>query len=526
MSIAESSPQPLPGSQRVWLLGIAAINGAAVMALELLGARMLSVSFGGSLTVWAAMIAVTLLSLSLGYVVGGRLSERRPNPSVLYIAVLIAAILTAACPYARPLVSWCAGTMGVRCGVLSASAILFFVPLVLLGITGPFVIRMLSLGGRAVGITSGNVYAVSTLGSVAGTLLTGLWLIPAFGTAMSFKITAVALALGAVIGLLLPRPTWRSLVAIFPLAMGFLPLPGLAVGATYTAPDGDPVKVLAVQDSPYARLVVLEKGTYHLLVANGIVQTGVPRTIVSAQKAEALSGKYYQELLPYTVDDPAGRKVLIVGLAGGMTASLLRQYDMDVESVDLDPAIIELARRYFWFQGSAVADDGRRFMEKCGKKYDFCVIDTYSGDVFPFHLSSVEAFRSAQAVLKDDGILALNFIGSPKGMAFACIYRTLQKVFSHVKAIRGEDSDDVQTITLMASSRPIEFNNGWTRYMGDFRGIDPIGDSLRRLSVEPPSGEGFVLTDDHNPIDYLRTGEALRWRERTLTFIGRQAMQF
>ena len=102
----------------------------------------------------------------------------------------------------------------------------------------------------------------------------------------------------------------------------------------------------------------------------------------------------------------------------------------------------------------------------------------------------------------------------------------LQKVFSHVKAIRGEDSDDVQTITLMASSRPIEFNNGWTRYMGDFRGIDPIGDSLRRLSVEPPSGEGFVLTDDHNPIDYLRTGEALRWRERTLTFIGRQAMQF
>jgi spermidine synthase len=309
-------------------------------------------------------------------------------------------------------------------------------------------------------------------------------------------------------------------VVALPFALGCLPLPTLAEGARYTAPDGDAVQVLAVRDSPYARLVVLEKGSYRLLVANGIVQTGVPGSINSAQKADALSTHYFQELLPYTVDDPAGRRALIIGLAGGMTASLLRQYDMEVDSVDLDPAVIELARRHFWFQGPAVVADGRRFLESCTNKYDFCVIDTYSGDVLPFQLCSVEAFRAAKAALTDDGILALNFIGMPSGLPFACVYRTLQAVFPHVRALRGEDSDDVQTITLFAASRRIEFNNGWTRYRGDFRGVDPIADSIRRLSAEPSAGASTILTDDHNPIDSLRADEALRWRERTASFIG------
>jgi hypothetical protein len=209
-----------------------------------------------------------------------------------------------------------------------------------------------------------------------------------------------------------------------------------------------------------------------------------------------------------------------------MTATLLKQYDMNVDSVDIDPAVIDLARRYFWFDGPAVAADGRQFLQTCPRKYDFCVIDTYSGDVFPFHLCSVEAFRAAHGVLNKDGMLALNFIGSPKGLAFACIYRTLQDVFAHVLAIRGEDSDDVQTITVFASDKAIEFNNGWMRNNWGVRGVDPVADSIRRLTVEPTRRDGFVLTDDYNPIDFLRSDEALRWRQRTVTFIGREATTF
>jgi len=195
-----------------------------------------------------------------------------------------------------------------------------------------------------------------------------------------------------------------------------------------------------------------------------------------------------------------------------------------LDCVDLDPEIIAVARSQFGFTGPAVAADGRQYLEYCSKRYDFCVIDTYSGDVFPFHLATREAFESAKRVLKPGGILAINYIGSPTSQGFACIHATLGKVFPQILAIRGEAGDDVQTITVFASEKEIEFNRGWLEIMGGFTGVDPIGEAVNRLTVDPVPPGGFVLTDDHNPIDLLRAEEALRWRERTAENIGEQAM--
>jgi spermidine synthase len=519
--LAAARARPLSGWLRTWLLLTSVVSGAAVMAVELLGARMLNVTFGESLVIWAAMISVTLLSLAVGYFFGGWLVDRSPRPAVLYGLLTAAAGLTAICPHAGFIVDACAARFGLRSGMLVSSAILFFLPLGLMGLTGPSVIGFLARGGQGVGVTAGVVYAISTLGSVAGTLLTGLWLIPHFGTALGFKITAVTLAATGAIGVLLCVPRRGGLALLAPLGLLLAPLPGLAVGTSYTTPKGATITVLAVEDSAYGRLVVLEKGSYRLLVANGIVQTGVPRTIAQQPRAEALTENYFQELLPYTVDDPAGRRVLIIGLAGGMTASIFKQYGMDVEAVDLDPAVIALARRYFSFDGRAVAADGRWFLRTCTNIYDFCVMDTYSGDMFPSHLCSVEAFRMARGALRPGGILALNFIGAPGGRPFACIHRTLRAVFAPVVAIRGVDSDDVQTVTLMASDQPIEFNNGWMRHLGAFRGVDPVSDAIRRLTFQPSRTDGLLLTDGHNPISSLRAEEALRWRQRAVALIGR-----
>jgi len=477
---------------------LAAVSGAVVMAVELLGARMLSVVFGGSVLVWAAMISVTLLSLTAGYFVGGRVADRWPRAVILCSVILVAAMLTSVCPHARFVLDWSSRTLGLQGGALASSLVVFFLPLGLMGISGPFIIRLLAQG-HGIGRTAGAVYAISTLGSVAGTLLTGLWLIPSFGVAWGFRFAACALAAVAVVGLVLSRPRLGAAGALLAAGVTFMPMPGPAIGAAYIAPDGDQVTVLDVQESAYGHLVVLRKGTYHLLVADGIVQSGVPRTIAQMPKAAALAQRYFQELLPYTVEDAAGRSVLIIGLAGGMTATLLRQYEMEIEAVDLDPAVIALARRHFGFVGQAVAADGRRFLQACTQRYDFCVIDTYAGDVFPFHLSTVEAFRAARSVLNPEGILTVNFIGSPAGQAFACVCRTLGAVFPHLLAIRGEDGNDVQTITIFAASRPVEFNHGWLRWLGAFRGVDPIADTIRRLRVDPLPAGGFVLTDELQP---------------------------
>jgi len=505
-----------------WLLLTAAVYGAVVMAVELLGARLLSVAYGGSLTVWAAMIAVTLLSLAAGYFAGGWAADKQPHPALLYGILLAAAILVALCPHTRFILKYCHSAMGIQAGALASSAIIFSLPLGLMGVTGPFVIHLLCAEGQSVGVRAGGVYAISTLGSVAGTLLTGLWLIPSFGTGTGFRLAAVAAAAVAAIGLAISLGTKGTAALILPLVAALIPLPASRAGQTFTAPDGDAVEVLEVRDSAHGRIAVLDKGGYRLLLVNGIIQTGVPRTGLA--RCRGLSDHYFQELIPYTVDDPSLTNALIIGLAGGMTASMLQLYDMELDCVDLDPEIIEVARDRFGFTGPAVAADGRQYLETCGTRYDFCVIDTYSGDVFPFHLATREAFESARNVLKPGGILVVNYIGSPTGTGYACLDATIRSVFSNVRAIRGEPGDDVQTITVFASEKDIEFNKGWLEIMGGFSGVDPVSGTIARLTVDPPPTGGFVLTDDYNPIDMLRADEALRWRERTARNIGEHAL--
>ena len=516
----DSHLQPARAVPTVWLAATAVACGGVVMAVELLGARMLSVGYGASLFVWAAMISVTLTSLAVGYFVGGSLADRVPRPALLYGIVLTAAVLLGACPHTRFVLRACYGRLGLRWGALVSSLLVFFLPLGLLGMVGPFVIRLVSERGRGVGFTAGGIYALSTLGSVVGTLLAGLWLIPAFGTTAGFRIAAVAAAAVAALGLLLSLGLRGAPAAVVPRALALVPGPGVGLGHTYTAPDGDAVTVEAVRDSAHGHIVVLAKGHYHLLAVNGIVQTGIVKDISHLAKAQSLSDHYFLELLPYAYDDPRRAKGLLIGLAGGLIATVLQQHGMRVDSVELDPALIEVARERFWFTGPAVAADGRRFLEDCRTTYDFCIVDTYAGDTFPFHLTSLEAFEACRRVLADDGLLAVNFIGSPTGRAFAAAYHTVSQVFPEVRAIRSEDGDDVQPIVLFASRRPIEFNRGWLGELGVFDGVDPVSEAIARLAVVPDTADALLLTDDHNPIDLIRADEALRWRQRTAEVLG------
>ncbi len=508
--------------QKSWLVLTAFVCGATIMVLEVLGARMLSVGYGGSMMVWAAMIAVTLLSLAAGYYLGGCLADRIGRASGLYGMLLVAALLSAFCPLAGPLLRWCYDHLGLQGGALVSSLVVFFLPLSLLGMTSPYIIGLLGRDSRHVGATAGTIYAVSTLGSVLGTLATALWMIPALGTPASFKLVGMALVLLSAFGLMLDVGVRGATALLVAGGVCALPQVGAKVGLAYIAPDGEPVKVIAVRDSAHGHMVVLEKAHYRLLVVDGIVQTGIPLDVAAIAKSDGLRNHYYQELIPYLVDDPARANVLVIGLAGGMTASLLMKYEMSVDCVDLDPAIIQLARDYFQFKGDAVAADGRRYLEQCEKLYDFCVMDTYSGDRFPFYLAGVEVFRAARNVLKPGGVVVMNFIGAPTGQAFAALYKTLGQVFPHLRAIRGEHGDDVQTITVFASDNEVIFNRAWLDIIGDFTGVDPISEAIADLSVTPDISQAPILTDRYNPIDFMRADEALRWRQRTAENIGKQ----
>jgi predicted membrane-bound spermidine synthase len=506
-----------------WLMLAVVVSGALIMAVELIGVRILSTAYGASLAVWGAMITVVLLSLAGGYFVGGWLADRFPRPGLVAGAALAAAALVGVIPWLRPVLRACHDVLGMRCGAAASSMILFFLPLGCAAMIPPFAVKLWCADTRRLGVSAGGIYAASTLGSVVGTLLTAFWLIPTFGLATCLRAVALLAAAVGVLGLVLSHGP-RGMGA-FLLGIPLLVSPGSAprAGESYRAPDGERILVEDIRDSLYGRLIVLRKGLYRLLVADGIVQTGMPVDPSQIQKGQGLQDRYLQELIPYMTPEPSRRKALIIGLAGGMTAAILKQHGMEVDAVELDPVVAGMAGRWFGFGGQAIVADGRRYMETSAQRYDVCVLDAYAGDGLPGHLATVEAFRAARRMLRPGGALVMNFIGAPGGDAFASVCRTLNAVFPNLLALRSEPGDDVQPITLFAADAPIEFSAGWRASLDNTEGVDPVRDTLSRLALALPQGRGAVLTDDYNPIDGMRASEALRWREKTAENIGTPA---
>jgi len=158
---------------RRYLYFTAATTGAAIMIVEILGAKMLSPYVGTSHFVWTAQIAVTLVALACGYYAGGKLADRSRRLASLYWAILGAAAYLAVTVLAcEPVAYWCL-KFKLATGSLLASMFLFFVPLALLAMTGPFLVRVITSSVAGVGGNVGRLTAIGTLGSFLGTLLIG-----------------------------------------------------------------------------------------------------------------------------------------------------------------------------------------------------------------------------------------------------------------------------------------------------------------------------------------------------------------
>jgi hypothetical protein len=412
------------------------------------------------------------------------------------------------------------------------------------------------------GATSGAVYALSTVGSVAGALAVSLWMIPVLGTQMSLRVcSGLLIALGAV-GLVLAAGG-RALPAVllaalpWPLRAPHRPLPG----------------ELYRTESPYGELRVIQRdvpgrGPYRMLMVNGIMQTGMPLDIDLVGPGAILrTDSYYLELLPYHYSDlAAGRKGVLIGLAGGMFPRVMEFYDIDWTAVEIDVKVAELAQAYFGYRGDISMPDGRRhavdlrrFPNRAspvlaehvaavgadhakehtergcyngraviqdGRKYladlpgcvDFIVLDAYSSDTIPFHLITREFFRLVRSRLTDDGMLAINHIGPPEGdFVTDSLFRTLADVFGrdNLRAYRTRAEQSVAQVVILFASRgrPRDLLPLW--HSADTGGADRLSYELKRRIVRTDRQGGVVITDDRNPIDLARAATALQWRRQT-----------
>src|SRR5258707_9777684 len=240
-TIAPTAGRNLQG----WLLILVVfVAGACSLAIELSASRLLAPYFGSSLFVWANLIGLILLYLTVGYYLGGRLADRYPRPTVLYTLTIIAAFLISVIPFiSRPILMWSQSSfasysIGVFYGSLVSVILLFAIPMILLGCVSPFAIRLrIEQLGRS-GRTAGQLYAISTAGSILGTFLPVLFLIPTIGTYRTFFTFAVALLLVSIVGLASTRfdstasrrrrinSSFLPILLLIPMALSVLTIQG------------------------------------------------------------------------------------------------------------------------------------------------------------------------------------------------------------------------------------------------------------------------------------------------------------
>jgi hypothetical protein len=185
---------PSSSAARVLCYAIALWSGFFVMAIELLGGRLLAPNFGSSIYVWGAIITVFMLALSLGYLAGGRWSLHAPSLSRLSLLLLVAALTALpVLPLAgEPLEQLAIAIPDPRFGALTAAAALFFVPTFVSGMVSPYCVRLLIDGEESSGRRAGQLFFVSTFGSAAGTILTSFYLV------LWFEVNDILLSLAAV----------------------------------------------------------------------------------------------------------------------------------------------------------------------------------------------------------------------------------------------------------------------------------------------------------------------------------------
>ena len=382
--------------------------GVGSLATEIAASRLLAPYFGSSTIVWANLIGIVLAGLALGYWLGGRIADRRPEPRLLGLIVLAAAIWVALTPFlARPFLDAAVGNLddasaGAVIGSFFTVLLLFAPAVVLLGMVSPFAIRLGISDIATAGAVAGRFYALSTAGSLLGTFIPALVAIPLAGTQRTLLATSALLALSA--SFLLGR---SALV----LAAALAALVAVPPGAVKAEPG-----LLHEEDSLYQFIQVVEKpdGRRLLRLNEGVAVHSVwrPDTVLTGGVWDAFLA------LPPLLDRPL-RSVAILGNAAGTTARALGVFypRARVDGVELDPAVSRVGREWFGMDdipNLEVHDaDARPFLRRTDERYDLIVVDAYHQPYVPFYLATREFFRLARERLEPGGVLALNVATVP-----------------------------------------------------------------------------------------------------------------
>ncbi|HEY5815042.1 MAG TPA: fused MFS/spermidine synthase, partial [Solirubrobacterales bacterium] len=442
------SPSLTP-AERALLTATVFVVGAASLGAEIAAARLLAPYFGASTVVWANTIGVVLVALSVGYWLGGRFADRHPHLRGLSLVVLAAAVLIAAIPFAaRPFLGFSVDafdtvSVGGFAGSLFGVLTLVAVPVVLLGAAAPWAVRLAVRDTAHAGEVVGRLYAISTAGSLCGTMLAALVLIPLLGTQRTFLLFALSLALVGTLGL------GRRFVVV-PAALA---LAVLAPVGTIKAADTGTVLYEAETVHQYARVVERPDGSRVLELNEGQAVHSLYRP------GTWLTGDYWDGhlYLPFAAHRAPPERIAILGNAAGTVARAFGHFfpRTRVDAVEIDAELTELGRRFFDLRNRRMdvyAEDARPWLARSDGGYDAIMVDAYRQPYIPFYLATREFFELARERLAPGGIVIVN-VGYPEGSEELerVLGRTMAAAFPRVLRLPIEATNTL----LVASEGPL-----------------------------------------------------------------------
>ena len=474
------------------------ITGAVILVLELLGTRIIAPYYGTTIYVWSSLIGVTLMALSFGYCIGGRLADKKPSADFLYSIIFLASLSIIIIPLIMNFVLINTNFLGPRFGALSSSIILFTLPLFLLGMVAPYAIKLKIKEIGKIGITSGNLYGVATIGSFIGAFLTGFYLIPNFGIkSIIYFISSLLILLTAIHNISLKKKLF-SFIAVL-IFLFLILMPQLIPLET----KNKEVTLVYQTESPYAELKVIDYSNLRYLLVDGATHT------LYNLKDKSFSFGYlglFEKAVKY---HPNPKEILVIGLGGGGIDKQLEQYNLNIDNIEIDSKVVDVAKKYFDFKGNVIIDDGRHYIKNTNKKYDIIYLDVYNGySIYPY-LFSKEAFIEIKKILNKDGILVINSIGYEDGhlstndSLILSIHATLQEVFPNIYVkSRGYG---LTNFIFYATSNNLELDKQY-------------------VSIKMPSN-GIIITDDYNPIEMFSINAVEEWRASNIRRFGNEIIK-
>ena len=489
----------------------------STLAIEFTASRLLQTVYGTSNIVWANVIGLVLLSLTAGYFLGGRIADRRPREGVFYTLVSAAGfcavffLLLTAVILRRAATALALLNVGAIAGSLLLVIVALVVPVTLLGCLSPFAIRLAVRDVDEAGRISGRIYAVSTLGSLLGTYLPVLVVIPLAGSRLAAVGFGTLLLLVGLIGL------WRSggrrarpVALLLPLLL--LPPAALWLRGGLKAYPGQ----LYETESAYNYIQVIRQGDCNYLLLNE--GQAYHSFYCDGGRVPEVSVWSLMLAAPYFNVNPAppGNSAVVGLAAGTIPKQFTRVFGpIPIDGIELDPAIVETGRRYFDLNEpniQAHIGDGRNVLERLPGPYDVITVDAYKVPYIPWHLTTREFFGMVNERLSETGVLAINVGRVPNDRRLVdAVAATLATVFPTVHAI---DVPGTLNTILVATRQPTTIGNLRANLAALPAAADPLLRDTLALAVAnvvPVALDGPVMTDDRAPVETISDSIVLRY---------------